>query len=149
MSCVNCVADVENFVISAIKPSLTFHGRRTSLVRTPRLLLVDMTQYKCQAAVSRRGLWSVLLSNHVQSSWWVKCRARVWSTCVVHVCGSHVWSMRVAVSLSDEQQIERMYEMLDSHQKRAAAAAAASGPVQSSTRRDTRTDTDTGQIRRL
>lgn len=47
------------------------------------------------------------------------------------------------MSLSDEQQIERMYEMLDSHQKRAAAAAAASGPVQSSTRRDTRTDTDT------
>ena len=41
------------------------------------------------------------------------------------------------MSVSDEQQIERMYELLDSHQKRAAAAAA-------STRRDTRTDTDNG-----
>ena len=42
------------------------------------------------------------------------------------------------MSVGDEQQIERMYELLDSHQKRAAAAAA-------STRRDTRTDTDNGR----
>jgi len=51
----------------------------------------------------------------------------------------------VAVSVGDEQQIERMYEMLDSHQKRAAAAAAAAASAQqASARRDTRTDADTG-----
>jgi len=44
------------------------------------------------------------------------------------------------VSASDEQQIERMYEMLDTHQKRTAAAAA----VPPSARRDTRTDSDAG-----
>lgn len=46
------------------------------------------------------------------------------------------------MSVGDEQQIERMYEMLDSHQKRAAAAAAASAQ-QAPARRDTRTDADT------
>ena len=55
-----------------------------------------------------------------------------------------VWCC-VTVSVSDEQQIERMYEMLDSHQKRAAAAAAAAAAaLQSSARRDTHTDTHTG-----
>ena len=51
----------------------------------------------------------------------------------------YVCTCRVTVSVGDEQQIDRMYEMLDSHQKRSAAAA-----VQSSARRDTRTDHDTG-----
>ena len=50
----------------------------------------------------------------------------------------------VAVGLSDEQQIERMYELLDSHQKRTAAAV--TSPQQASTRHVTRgTDTHTGR----
>ena len=62
------------------------------------------------------------------------------SPCVVW-CGV-VW-FPTAVSAGDEQQIDRMYQMMDSHHKRSAAASALR---QSSSRRDTRTDTQTGRL---
>jgi len=86
MSCVNCVADVENFVISAIEPSLTFHGRRTSLVRTFLLLLVDMTQSKMAGFCLT--LCPVVCV--VVESCSVFVVGEMSSTCVVHVCGQCV-----------------------------------------------------------